>query len=732
MMSSQPEPSGPDATDTSDGGEAVLNVDFSRYLRAVRRYIWLLGALVAIAATVAVFYTRQLPEVFEATASVQIEPRTADLLGQGNEMVPTGGAGADYYREQRQVMSSFKLLRETASTLSLNTRMLDEEVRGNLTADQQLDLIANRLKKNVQIKYPEQDRIMYVVVRNTDPKLAMDIANAHVTTYDSYARGLLDTGTAQASSALSAEFADAEKALREADAAIYKYQKDNDLLAVSLESKQTLVSGKIETYGHKFDDAVAKTKELEAKLSILRQFAKSGDANIVDTPILSMGDDSAFDTLRASYYTAKSDFEQLQKEVGPKTIEYAKAKSKVESLRETLAAEANRVVGAAEKGLEASLQFQRAMATEVDKYTKEALDLGPKLVAYNTLVRNKKSAEDKYTILVSRLSTSEMAGRLRKNVDTNVRPLDSAQLPSVPVSPILRNNVIAAIALALVLGFGFVFLIVFLDRTVKSTEDAQSSAGAPVLGIVPMLGELKDEDEDARERDMYVHANPNSQVAEACRSLRTNVVFSGADRKLKTIVVSSANPREGKTTLVMYLGTTMAQAGERVLIIDTDMRRPRLHVSTGVSRGIGISSLIVGDASFEDAIKSTEVPNLYVLPCGPLPPNPAELLMSKRFQVVLDELKNRFDRIILDSPPLGAVTDAVVLSKHTDGVAIVVRAGKTLRDEVKRATRQIRHIDGQVVGVIVNRLDAKDRRYGYYHYQYYGYGEKDPDASKAG
>ncbi len=726
-----PEPRLP-PTDEAEGGE-VFNVDFSRYLRALRRYVWLVLALVAIAATAAVFYTRQQPEVFEATASVQIEPRTADLLGQGNEMVPGGGAGADYYREQRQIMSSYKLLRETASTLSLNTRMIDEEVRSNLTSDQQLDLIANRLKKSVQIKYPEQDRIMYVVVRNNNAQLAMDIANAHVTTYDSYARGLLDTGTAQASSALSSEFADAEKALREADAAIYKYQKDNDILAVSLESKQTLVSGKIETYGHKFDDAVAKTKELEAKLGILRQFAKAGDANIVDTPILSMGDDSAFDTLRASYYTAKSEFEQLQKEVGPKTIDYAKAKSKVESLRETLSAEANRVVGAAEKQHEASIQFQRAMQTEVEKYTKEALDLGPKLVAYNTLVRSKKSAEDKYNILVSRLSTSEMSGRLRKNVDTNVRPLDSAQLPTVPVSPILRNNVIAAIALALVLGFGFVFLIVFLDRTVKSTEDAQTSAGAPVLGIVPMLGEFKDDDEaDARERDMYVHANPNSQVAEACRSLRTNVVFSGADRSLKTIVVSSANPREGKTTLVMYLGTIMAQAGERVLIIDTDMRRPRLHVSTGVSRGIGISSLIVGDASYEDAIKATEVPNLSILPCGPLPPNPAELLMSKRFQIVLEELKSRFDRIILDSPPLGAVTDAVVLSKHTDGVAIVVRAGKTLRDEVKRAARQIRHINGTVVGVIVNRLDAKDRRYGYYHYQYYGYGEKDPDAAKAG
>ncbi|MBA2543845.1 MAG: polysaccharide biosynthesis tyrosine autokinase [Deltaproteobacteria bacterium] len=707
-------------------GEAAFSLDFSRYFRALRRYLWLVIALVAIAATAAVFYTRQLPEIFEATASIQIEPKVADLLGQGNDMVAGGGAGADYYRQQRQVLGSVRLQRETVIANSLHTKLLTDDARANLTVDQQLDLAANKLHRMMTIKYPEQDRIMYVVVRNTDARLAMEIANAHVATYDSYSRGLLDLGTQQASNALSSEFGAAEKALREADAAIYQYQKDNDLLAVSLESKQSLVSTKIGTYSTKFDDAHSKTKELESRLNILKQLAK-GTADIVDTPILSMAEATGFDSLRANYYTAKSEFEQVQREVGPKSIEYAKSKSRVESLRSTLEAEAKRVVGATEKQHEAAFQFERTMSAEVDKYTKEALELGPKIVSYNALVRAKKSAEDAYNILVARLSTSEMSGRLRKNVDTNVRPLDAAQLPTKPVSPSMRTNVVVASTAALVIGLGFIMLIVFLDRTVKSTEDAQSSAGAPVLGIVPMLAaDGPRDDESDRERDMYVHSNPNSQVAEACRSLRTNIVFSGADRQLKTLVVSSANPREGKTTLVMYLGTALAQSGQRVLLVDTDMRRPRLHVSTGVSRGIGVSNLIVGDGSYEDAIKSTGVPNLFVLPCGPLPPNPAELLMSKRFLSVLEELKKRFDRIILDSPPLGAVTDAVVLSKHTDGVAIVVRAGKTLREEVKRAARQIRAVDGQVVGVIVNQFDSRDRAYGYYHYQYYGYAEKDP------
>lgn len=708
--------------------EPAFSFDVGRYIRALRRYAWLLVALVALAVTGSVYYTRQQPEIFEATASVQIEPRMADLLGQGNEMVAVGGGpSGEYYKEQRQILGSIKLLRETVIAKNLQMTFLSEDERTRLPLDQQYDMAAVRLKKRVTIQYPEQNRIMYVVVSHTDPKLAMDIANQHITTFDQYSRGLLTAGTAQASSALSIEFTAAEKALREAEAKIYQFQKDNDLMAVSLEDRQSLVTAKIQNYSSKEDSAHSRSRELASKLEILRKLASTND--VVESPILAMGNSSAFDALRAQYYTEKNKFEELQREMGPKTIDYAKAKSRVENLRLTLESEAKRVLGAAENEYNAAQKFERDMGSEVERFKKEILELGPKIVAYNALARAKKSAEDKYNILVNRLSTSEMSGRLNKGLDTNVRPLDSAQLPTVPVSPNLRVNIMVATALSLVVGLGFVFLMVFLDRSIKSAADAQSSAGAPVLGIVPVLAETEAAKLDVRGRDMYVFEHPKSQLAEACRSLRTNIVFSGADRQLRTIVVSSANPREGKTTMVLYLGTTMAQSGQRILLVDSDMRRPRLHVSAGLPRGIGLSNLIVGDESYDDAIKSTEIPNLFVLPCGPLPPNPAELLMSKRFATVLEELGKRFDTVILDSPPLGAVTDAVVLSKQTDGVILVVHASKTLRDEVKRASRQIKHVNGQIIGIVLNQLDAKDHRYGYYNY--YGYHSDTKEAAEA-
>jgi capsular exopolysaccharide synthesis family protein len=161
-------------------------------------------------------------------------------------------------------------------------------------------------------------------------------------------------------------------------------------------------------------------------------------------------------------------------------------------------------------------------------------------------------------------------------------------------------------------------------------------------------------------------------------------------------------------------------------LIDTDMRRPRLHTSLGIPRHKGLTNLIVGDHDYDEVIKTTAIPNLFILPCGPLPPNPAELLMSKRFETVLAELESRFDRIILDSPPLQVVTDAVVLSKQTDGVILVVHAEKTLRDDIKRSARQIRNVGGAIFGVIVNAI-IPDQRSGYY-YSYYGYNEKTPEA----
>lgn len=708
----------------TEGDDQVLKIDLRRYFDGLRKYIWAVIAIQALAITLALIYTRRQPKVYQAQASVQIEPRLPDLLGDRTDTLPRANVGGiDYYAQQKEVLGSYTVAKQSVIEHRLQTKVLPQYERDTMKADDQIEAATQEVRGMVAVNYPDDNRIMYVVVKNTDPALAAEIANAHVMTYVAYSKGLLSHDTKSASGALATEFDDAETKLRDAESALFAYQKDNDLLAVTLEERQTMVSTGITAYSAKYNEAHAKHLELSSKLERMR---KASDEDVLSSPILVLNDNTSFDTLRAQYYSERNKFVELEKEIGPKNTQYQMQKAKLDDLYSALQSEAKRALHGLEEQVAAVSSTEAAFKNEVDRATRDSLELGPKVVAYNELARRKKTAEDRYNIVRSKLSTSEMSDRMDRNFDSsNVRPLDPALVPTSPVSPRLRVNIAAASVIALLLGLGLVFLIVFLDRTVKTTADAQQATGAPVLGVIPMLEALQSND---KARDLYVHTQPASSVAECARSLRTNIMFSSADRQLKTIVVSSANPREGKTTNVIYLGTTMAQSGQRVLLIDSDMRRPRLHSSLGIPRTVGLSNLIIGDKDFDEVIKTTEIPNLFILPCGPLPPNPAELLMSHRFEMVLAELEKRFDRVILDSPPLQLVTDAVVLSKQADGVILVVHADKTLRDDIQRAARQIRNVGGQIFGVIVNAIDDSRSTYYYGKYGgYYSYNEKSPE-----
>ena len=242
--------------------------------------------------------------------------------------------------------------------------------------------------------------------------------------------------------------------------------------------------------------------------------------------------------------------------------------------------------------------------------------------------------------------------------------------------------------------------------------------GLPFLGLIPLVRE-RFTGESSREVDLHVLLNPQGQAAEACRAIRTNLLFMSPERPLKRLVVTCAGPREGKTTTVVDLGVVMSTGGASVVLVDTDMRRPRLHKVFGLPADIGLSSVILGEATLDEAICATEVPGLFVLPCGPVPPNPAELLHTERFARTLDELATRYDRTILDSPPVGAVADAKVLAVAADGVLLVVRSHKTSRDMVAQAADSVLEVNGRILGVILNQVNLEGPEYAGYYSTYY-------------
>jgi len=236
---------------------------------------------------------------------------------------------------------------------------------------------------------------------------------------------------------------------------------------------------------------------------------------------------------------------------------------------------------------------------------------------------------------------------------------------------------------------------------------------------------------DRGSRDLWVLSHPKSAVAECCRAIRTNLLFTSPDNPARKLLITSAGSQEGKTTTAVNLAIVMAQSGLRVLLVDTDMRRPRLHKAFGIpATQDGLSRAIVGEAPVLEQVRETGIPNLLLLPCGATPPNPAELLHAERFKRIVAELADAFDRVIFDSPPLGPVTDAAILARMTDGTIVVAKFGETSKDGLRRARRQL--VDGgvNVLGCILNDLDlSRGRQYGYDAGRYGYYYSEDTDSN---
>jgi capsular exopolysaccharide synthesis family protein len=356
------------------------------------------------------------------------------------------------------------------------------------------------------------------------------------------------------------------------------------------------------------------------------------------------------------------------------------------------------------------------MRKETEKYPKLEAEQVRLSATVGTMQRTFDNLQSEYQL--ARIAESVDGGR--------VQSIDEATLPTFAVSPNRKRAIIYSALMGLMLGFVVAFGLDRLDDSVKSPDELRDQMELPMLGLIPAIRAERGvrKGADPALGRLITHADPRSPVAEAYRSLRTNLAFARAQQSPQAIVIASPGPSDGKSTTVANLAITFAQQGQRTLLIDADLRRAVLNKALHVERSPGLTEVIIGEATFDDVTHETGIPNLSLIASGRFPPNPAELLGSARMQEILHQSKAQFDVVLLDSPPLLAVTDAAVLSTMVDGVVLVIRTERTKRDAVRRALGHIRSVRGRLLGAGLNDVDLRSGvyygSYGHYYYSYYG------------
>jgi capsular exopolysaccharide synthesis family protein len=360
------------------------------------------------------------------------------------------------------------------------------------------------------------------------------------------------------------------------------------------------------------------------------------------------------------------------------------------------------------------------ITNKIEEETNNLLDLNQKMVQYNLLKKEVESDQQLYTSILTRAKETNVSEKIEA---TSIRIIDTAKPPDMPFKPQKKRDILLSILWALLCGTGLVFFLEYLDSSIRIAEDVNIYLKLPFLGYIPSVG--KEARTDA-EKSLICYRIPNSTVTEAYRAVRTSILFaSPEDRPLKSILVTSSLPGEGKSFFTANLAMIFSQVNERVILLDVDMRRPKLHKAFNLEQKSGLSNFLVGGINLEGIIKPSCAKNLFVITSGTIPPNPSELLTSEKIRLLFEELKTKFDRLIVDSPPVLSVADTSLLANIVDGVIMVVKGASTRYEAVLKAKEKILEAKGKIIGIVINNIvPEQEDRYYYYHYYYSQEGRK--------
>ncbi len=578
-----------------------------------------------------------------------------------------------------------------------------EAAKDDLPKDER---IATVVTGGINIEPMKESRIIDISYTSPNPELARQIVNAIVKAYIEKTLEMKMESSGYTIKWMTQK-ADEERArLRQSEAVLQEYMKAQNI--VTMENRLAITPQKIGELNSQLTRAETRRKELEAIYEKVK--AVNGNYNAAES-IDRIASDPAIQALRNRILEAEKQVNDYSKKYGPKHPVMKKALAELEMLQGKRKQEIERVVSIIKNEYELVRSTEKNLAELLAKTKSEAIGLNEKLIQFNLLKQEVETNRQMYEALVTKLKEQAVSEQAQS---VKVWVVEEAKRPELPSKPRKSRNVMLGLVLGLFGGIGIAFFLEYLDNTVKYPDDVQERYGLPVLSTVPYVKNQKGQPE------VLTLEEPSGAFAESYKSIRAAVMLSGSGKPPKSLLITSMSPEDGKTTTAVNLAAVFAQAGKKTLLVDADMRKPRIHKIFKLENGAGLSSYLAGAAELK--ISPVEsIDNLFVLKAGPAPPNPSELLGSDRFRRFLEDSGRVFDVMVFDSPPVLTVSDSLVLSKALDGTLIVARAGKVTFEIIEKGLSVLGNIQAPIIGFILNAILVRKGDYYYYHHYYHSY-----------
>lgn len=755
----------------SYGASATEPTHLREYLLIVLKRKWLILSLVVVVTSLVAVQMYRMPSVYEASATILIEPKQGSVLDTGKGGLVINQEDPAYRQTQLRLLTSPALARQVVLSLGLQNNptflgnqsstgivsslrkifsrgrddaqgqgatselpvVKETEVREQLTPEQiaLLEPYEDTLIANMTVEPEPQTNLVRISYKHTNPLMAQTIANkvAEVFMFNNYDRETL--GSQRASDLISKELAELQLRIRQEEEAKLAYARGSGIPVGKDDPGGNIPADRLTKLSQQLLDAEEQTKNLK---SLYDAAMNQSDRNAVPEVI----ENKRIQALREKLDGLKAQREELLVVYTEEYPGVKKVNAQIKNIEDALTAAPSEVLSSMKARYEAALAKENGLRTEVNAAKGVTSQQNLAQIEMNMLNQRLETDKQYAAMLLQRQRELQIKDSDRTN---NISVINAAR-PGVMVGPARARNIFIALLLALAAGVGLAFLLDYLDDSLKSVDDVDRYLHLPALALIPAsrsdVPRLKGKNAPTEENEVTALALINdarSPAAEAYRHLRTSLLLSSAGQPPKTILVTSSQPSEGKTTTAVNTAVMLAQTGAEVLIIDCDLRRPRVHSHFGVGNAPGLTNYLSGESDLESVLQTNDkLPQLKLLTSGPIPPNPAELLGSSEMRKLLMELTDRFTHVIIDSPPAISFTDASVLSTLVDGVMLVVHGGRSSRAVVRRAKQQLVDVGANIFGIVLNnvKLEAQDYYYyGGYYSSYYTSSDDDAEGSGA-